>query len=83
LSVLSGKEITTGKQEVEWIPDVNHLYQVMQVYSNIYKIKPELMMCKAITEILLKVALNTIKQNNNIDQRMNKKHGMPQIHFTD
>lgn len=47
LSVLSGKEITTGKQEVEWIPDVNHLYQVMQVYSNIYKIKPELMMCKA------------------------------------
>jgi hypothetical protein len=29
------------------------------------------------------VALNTIKQNNNIDQRMNKKHGMPQIHFTD
>jgi hypothetical protein len=23
------------------------------------------------------VALNTIKQNNNIDQRMNKKHGMP------
>jgi hypothetical protein len=29
-----------------------------------------------ITEILLKVALNTIKQNNNIDQRMNKKHGM-------
>ena len=47
LSVLSGKEITTDKQEVEWIPDVNHLYQVMQVYSNIYKIKPELMMCKA------------------------------------
>jgi hypothetical protein len=44
---LSGKEITTGKEEVEWIPDVNHLYQVMQVYSNIYKIKPELMMCKA------------------------------------
>jgi hypothetical protein len=73
LSVLSGKEITTGKQEVEWIPDVNHLYQMMQVYSNIYKIKPELMI----------VALNTIKQNNNIDQRMNKKHGMPQIHFTD
>lgn len=48
LSVLSGKEITTDKQEVEWIPDVNHLYQVMQVYSNIYKIKPELMMCKAL-----------------------------------
>ena len=47
LSILSGKEITTGKEEVEWIPDVNHLYQVMQVYSNIYKIKPELMMCKA------------------------------------
>lgn len=47
LSLLSGKEITTGKEEVEWIPDVNHLYQVMQVYSNIYKIKPELMICKA------------------------------------
>lgn len=47
LSLLSGKEITTGKEEVEWIPDVNHLYQVMQVYSNIYKIKPELMVCKA------------------------------------
>lgn len=47
LSLLSGKEITTGKEEVEWIPDVNHLFQVMQVYSNIYKIKPELMICKA------------------------------------
>ncbi|XP_052067017.1 ER degradation-enhancing alpha-mannosidase-like protein 2 [Mytilus californianus] len=47
LSLLSGKEITADKKDTEWIPDVNHLYQVMQMYSNIYKVKPELMMCNA------------------------------------
>ncbi|VDI01241.1 ER degradation enhancer, mannosidase alpha-like 2 [Mytilus galloprovincialis] len=47
LSLLSGKEITADKKDAEWVPDVNHLYQVMQMYSNVYKVKPELMMCKA------------------------------------